>query len=249
VDGTLILIAALTGYFLGAISFARHISKIASPDTDLTDIHIPVEGTEGEMHLRSIGATTASVKLGTKVGCTIGILDMLKVSLPTLIFKLLYPEQPYFLFAAGMGVVGHNWPIYYRFKGGSGVSATYGGLLIIDWLGTLICASAGMVFGMVVVKHIMVAYLSGLWFMIPWLWFRTHDYYYIGYIILVNISFTLAVFPEIRFILKEYRKGNKDIITPMEAFPMGKGMLKMMEFIKLKDRLKTQKDDSSRETE
>jgi glycerol-3-phosphate acyltransferase PlsY len=239
VDTTLILVAAIVGYFLGAISFARHISKMASPETDLTDIHIPIEGDQGEMRLRTIGATTASVKLGTKVGCVIGLLDMLKVAVPTLVFRLLYPEQPYFLFAAGMGVVGHNWPIYYRFKGGSGVSATYGGLLVIDWLGTLICSTAGMIFGMVIVKHLMVAYLAGLWYMIPWLWFRTHDYYHLGYIILVNVSFTLAVLPDIRLILSEFKKGNVDVLTPMEAFPMGKGMLKIMEFFKLKDRLET----------
>lgn len=236
-DIPILIIAAASGYLLGAISFARIISKMANPEADLTDVNLPIDGPEGKMHLHSVGATTASVKLGGKVGCAIGLIDMLKVALPTLVFKLLYPEQPYFLFAAGMGVVGHNWPIYYRFKGGSGISATYGGMLVIDWLGTLICASAGMIFGMVVVKHVMVAYLSGLWFMIPWLWFRTHDYYHLSYIILVNLSFFFAVLPEIRFILKEYRKGNKNIVTPMEAFPMGKGMLKMLDFFKLKDRL------------
>jgi glycerol-3-phosphate acyltransferase PlsY len=236
-DILILIIAAGSGYLLGAISFARIISKMANPEADLTDVHLPIDGPEGKLHLRSVGATTASVKLGGKVGCAIGLIDMLKVALPTLVFRLLYPEQPYFLFAAGMGVIGHNWPIYYRFKGGSGISATYGGMLVIDWLGTLICASAGMIFGMVVVKQVMVAYLAGLWFMIPWLWFRTHDYFHLGYIILVNLSFLLAVLPEIRFILKEYRKGNKNIVTPMEAFPMGKGMLKMLDFFKLKDRL------------
>jgi glycerol-3-phosphate acyltransferase PlsY len=236
-DILILIIAAGSGYLLGAISFARIISKMANPEADLTDVHLPIDGPEGKLHLRSVGATTASVKLGGKVGCAIGLIDMLKVALPTLVFRLLYPEQPYFLFAAGMGVIGHNWPIYYRFKGGSGISATYGGMLVIDWLGTLICASAGMIFGMVVVKQVMVAYLADLWFMIPWLWFRTHDYFHLGYIILVNLSFLLAVLPEIRFILKEYRKGNKNIVTPMEAFPMGKGMLKMLDFFKLKDRL------------
>jgi glycerol-3-phosphate acyltransferase PlsY len=53
------------------------------------------------------------MKMGPKVGCTIGLLDILKVTLPVLVFRLLYPDQYYFLIVAIAGMVGHNWPVFH----------------------------------------------------------------------------------------------------------------------------------------
>jgi glycerol-3-phosphate acyltransferase PlsY len=154
------------------------------------------------------------------------------VALPTLVFRLVYPEQPYFLIAAAAGMVGHNWPIYYRFKGGGGMSSIYGGLLVVDWLGAIVCSTAGMIFGFFVVRDILVAYLAGAWFVIPWLWLRTHDPAYVIYAVAINILFILAMLPSIRHQMKSRREGKTDMTAGLESFPMGQGMLKMMNFFK-----------------
>jgi len=46
------------------------------------------------------------------------------------------------LLAAGAGaVIGHNWPIYFGFKGGKGVLTAVSVLLVADWVIALICLS------------------------------------------------------------------------------------------------------------
>jgi glycerol-3-phosphate acyltransferase PlsY len=234
-DILLVVVSVLAGYFLGALSFARIVSRIASPSFDLEDVHIPSSQEDGDSYrFRSVSATAASMKLGGKVGCLIGWLDMFKVALPTLFFKLMFPDQPYFLFAASAGMMGHNWPVYYRFNGGSGISSIYGAMFVIDWLGALVCAFAGLFFGMVVVKDVLVSYLSGVWFLIPWLWFRTNDPYHVGYAVLVNLLFMLSLIPEIGDAIRSRKEGTYDFALAMKSIPMGRGMLKMMDFLQSK---------------
>jgi len=50
---------------------------------------------------------------------------MAKVAIPTLVFKLLYPQDPYLLIAAAAGMVGHIWPVFNRFKGGPAAYPRY----------------------------------------------------------------------------------------------------------------------------
>jgi hypothetical protein len=82
---------------------------------------------------------------------------------------------------------------------------------------------------MFIVKDVLVAYLSGIWFLIPWFWFRTRDPIYVAYAIAVNIIIILALVPEIRDQIKSHREGSYDMQAAMDSFPMGRGMLKIME--------------------
>jgi len=124
------IISAIVSYLLGSISFARIVTYIWTSGKDITDHEIPVDGTDESYKVLSIGANSVSSLLGARVGTIVSIFDILKVFLPTLFFKLSYPEQPALhLIAATFGLIGHIWPIYYRFHGGSGFTAIMGGLL------------------------------------------------------------------------------------------------------------------------
>lgn len=228
---SLVLLGALAGYLAGSISFSQLISKLVAPDKDVQDVDIPISGTDRTYRMNARGATTISLVLGPKVGCTIGLLDMAKVALPALIFRLLFPTQPYFLVVAAMGMVGHNWPVYYRFKGGRGISAAYGGMFVVDWLGAVATSSVGMMLGIVVFRDFLVSYLAGLWLMIPWFWFRTDDWRYVAYAVAINLLFMVAMIPDIKQVLELRREagGKGDMKSMMETTPMGRGMLKMME--------------------
>lgn len=228
-----VLIVMVVSYLIGSISFTRLVSHLLDPGLDIEKVEIAAEGSETGTTLRNIGATTASVKLGPKVGCTIAFLDILKVAIPTYVFKLLYPQGEYFLIAAVFGMIGHNWPIFYRFRGGGGMSSIYGGFLAIDWIGVIPCSFAGMAIGFLLVKDVLVAYLAGVWLMIPWMWFRFHEPAYVIYAVVVNIIFMLALLPEIRNQIQAHKEGREDMTASMETFPMGRGMLKMMEKLKL----------------
>lgn len=226
-DIRLSILSGLVGYLLGAISFSRLITRLLAPDLDLEDVRLPKpDGSEGE-RLLTVGATTAAIKLGPRVGCAIGLLDVLKAFVPVLAFRLLYPDQYYYLVAGLFAVIGHNWPVYYRFKGGGGMSPTLGGFLAVDWLGTLVANVLGLLFGFAVIRDLFFAYVGWTWFMIPWLWIRTGNPVFAIYALAVNVVFFLALLPELSRYLEKRKKGAIDMQQGMEVTPMGRGMLKI----------------------
>ena len=227
-DPILTVLAAAIGYLLGSISFARVVAKLITPQLDIGEgVEMNIPGAKEPLRLDAIGGTAVAAKLGDRYGCFTGVLDMLKVAGPTLAFKLTYPDTPYFLITAAMGVVGHNWPLYYRFKGGRGLSAIYGGFLVIDLVGTLVTTLAAMVLGLAV-RNVLVAYSAGTWLMIPWLWLRTGDPAYLAYVVAVNIIYMVALIPDIRQMRDRRRRGvHGGFDGAMEATPMGRGMRKL----------------------
>jgi glycerol-3-phosphate acyltransferase PlsY len=222
------LLAATVGYLFGSISFARIIVKLVTPDEEITGMELDVAGSDEKVRVSAVSGTAVSMKLGAKYGGLTAILDILKVMIPTLVFRFVFPGTPYFLITAATGLIGHNWPLYHRFKGGRGLSPIYGGLLAVDWLGSLLMSFAGMFLGLVVLRDVLVSYMAGMWLMIPWLWIRTRDPAHVAYAVFVNIMFVLAMIPEIRGIMDRKRRGVEgDFAGAMESTPMGR-MIKQM---------------------
>jgi glycerol-3-phosphate acyltransferase PlsY len=232
------ILTAIISYLIGCISFSRIVTRLLAPDADLENVKMATVDGEEELHLRNMGATTASLIVGPKAGCAIGLLDILKGVVPVLLLRLIYPDQYYFLIAAIFVVVGHNWPIFYRFRGGGGISPTYGGFFVVDFIGTIISAFAGMIFGFFIIRDVLIAYTSGLWFMLVWLIIFKGDWPYIVYGIIMNVFFTLGILPDIKEYLKKKRAGELDMGASMETFPMGRGMLKIMNFFGTEPRKK-----------
>lgn len=226
----LVLILSVAGYLVGAISFTRIITRAIDPHANLDDVYFPIDGSDEKLKMHAMGANTASMKYGSRIGCTIGALDMLKVFLPTLAVRFLYPDTYYPLIVALAGMIGHNWPVFNRFKGGRGISAFYGGLLAIDPIGAVITSGLGMLVGMMVFKDFLIAYLAGLWLIIPWLWFTTRDVFFLIYGIVANLLFVVAMLPELRDIMQIRDKfGKGSLPSMMDKTPMGRSMLKIME--------------------
>jgi acyl phosphate:glycerol-3-phosphate acyltransferase len=223
-----VLLVVVVGYLLGSISFTRIFTRLLAPDRPLSALQLPVEGAVKSYAVTHIGANTASMVLGGKVGCLIGWLDILKGALPTLVTRFLLPEQPYYLLVALACMAGHNWPLYYRFKGGSGISVFYGGLLIIDWLGVLVGAAGGLI-GFILLRSYLLLFLTGFLILVPWFWFRTFDWRYLAYVVTANVIFVLGMVPDIQ----QYQRAQRDgTLTPemiMKTNPMGRSMLKMNE--------------------
>jgi len=234
---SLVILSATLSYLLGSISFARVVTYLWTSGRDISEHEIPVDGTTESYKVVSIGANSAASLLGRKAGMTVGILDILKVFLPTLFFKLYFPEQPaYALIAALAGLIGHVWPIYYRFHGGVGFSAIMGGLLVIDWLAIVVTPIAGLFLGMVVFRNMVVASLSWLWLLIPWMWWRSDgDLVHILFAIAANLIFMLAMLPEYQIAMK-YKKEGKSLeygMGNLKSNPMGRGMLKIAKFFRV----------------
>jgi glycerol-3-phosphate acyltransferase PlsY len=222
------LVWAVASYLLGSISNARIIARLKYPGTDLSQVYIQREGGE-PFRLKTVGATTASVKFGGKIGFLIICLDMIKGGLPVLIARIIFPDQYYHLIAAVFVTVGHNWPIYYRFNGGGGLSTTLAGFFIVDWIGLLTSVLCGFLVGLYVLRMVAFAFMLGPWFMLLWLIIFKGEWPYIAYGVIMNLLLSVAVLPDMREYfqrMSRLKKAGKrvDVTTHLDMFPMYRWM-------------------------
>ncbi len=125
IEGKFILAAAI-GYLLGAIPFALIISK------RMAGIDISRHGSG------NIGSTNVLRVLGLKAGVIVIVLDLAKAIVPVMLSKFIIGDSLLSLgglslnwqwgqvLTALMVMVGHNWSVYIKFRGGKGVAAYYG---------------------------------------------------------------------------------------------------------------------------
>ena len=138
-----------------------------APDVDLEDVRlVDAEGAEGAP-LQTVGATTASVRLGPRVGCTVGLLDVVKGVVPVLLLQWIAPGRYYFLVAAVFVVVGHDGPASAGSGAAAGSGSTYGGFLVVHPWGRLSGRGSGL--RLFVVRDLVISFTSGLWFFLVWL--------------------------------------------------------------------------------
>jgi glycerol-3-phosphate acyltransferase PlsY len=233
-DPVVFIVVALVGYLQGSISFARLVPRIVDPKADISDVTLPVQNSDERMPMLAMGANTASIKYGSRVGCSVGLLDILKVFLPTLVVRLIYPQESYYLVIALTGFIGHCWPVYYGFKGGRGISPFYGGMFAIDPLGAFVVAITSMFIGMVVLKELLFAYTGGVFLTIVWFALTRGWSPELIYALVIGVLFLIALIPEIKMVREMYQKyGKGDMRASMSTFPMGQAMLKLMDRLHL----------------
>lgn len=226
-DWQLHLIAFTLSYLIGSVTFTRVVPKILRPNEQFVSPEVSVEGTDLTYKVGSYGAAAASMQFGPRIGLLISLGDIMKVTIPVLVFRWMYPQQIYLLSAAIGGMVGHIWPVFFRFKGGRGISAYYGGLFAIDPIGAVITMMGGMFLGFAIIKDFFAAYLAGLWLLLPWIWFTTYRWEYVLYAVIVNLLVILAMIPDLQQYLKIKKEVHVDSKMVLETTPMGRGMIKM----------------------
>ncbi|MBM3155423.1 MAG: glycerol-3-phosphate 1-O-acyltransferase PlsY [Chloroflexi bacterium] len=132
------VLVALIGYLVGAIPFAFIISK------RIAGIDISKHGSG------NIGGTNVLRVLGLKAGAIVMALDLTKAIVPVLLARFIIGNS--ILTIAGFPLnwqcgqvitalavmVGHNWSVYIKFRGGKGAAAYYGSWLAIWPVATLV---------------------------------------------------------------------------------------------------------------
>lgn len=190
-------IAIVSGYLLGSISFSRVVTRLVSPETDLKATPVPVEGIEDQIHMAAISATSVRFKLGPRFGCLASILDMAKVAVPVAAFKIFFPDSPAEFLAAIGGLLGHNWPLYYKFDGGYGLSAIYGAILVIEWTAVPV-NFLGTALLYLVFRQVHLATVGGVLLLIPWFWYRGYDGYALLCVGICSVAYFVRVLPDFR---------------------------------------------------
>lgn len=205
----IITVTAIAGYFIGAISFARIVARLINPNADLDKARTRHTATGETGTVSGIGASTASMALGNKFGFVVALLDMLKTFIPTIILRTLYPDDWYYLLFGIAAVVGHIYPIYYRFQGGRGLSPMLGSLLAIDPIGTLLSMIAGTLLAILINQP--TASLI-LWFPLlsVWAWLVRRDAAFAVFGIALLVLFLIAEIPEIRLARQYMKEGRLD---------------------------------------
>jgi acyl phosphate:glycerol-3-phosphate acyltransferase len=129
VDGQQLIIfyavSAFGGYLLGSVPFGLLITKFAGNE----DIRNIGSG--------NIGATNV-LRTGKKgLAAATLLLDGGKGAVAALAFAMLGVDMG--LIAGLAAVIGHNFPIWLKFKGGKGVATTLGVLIATSWPVGLLC--------------------------------------------------------------------------------------------------------------
>ncbi|MFD0670441.1 glycerol-3-phosphate 1-O-acyltransferase PlsY [Cohnella sp. GCM10027633] len=121
------IVAIVLGYLLGSISFSILFALW------LRKIDIRQHGSG------NAGATNTLRVLGKGPALCVFLLDFAKGSAAASIGYWLGDGNHWIPVLCGLAAIaGHNWPIFFRFKGGKGIATTVGALVVWAFLPTLI---------------------------------------------------------------------------------------------------------------
>ena len=113
----------LIAYLFGSISSSIIIGKLKSGK----DIRTMGSG--------NAGATNTLRTFGKGAALLVVLGDALKTIISILIAKAILPGNVIAVYIAGIGcVLGHNFPVYYGFKGGKGVLVSIVSILFANWI-------------------------------------------------------------------------------------------------------------------
>ncbi|WP_372645315.1 glycerol-3-phosphate 1-O-acyltransferase PlsY [Ancylomarina sp.] len=118
----LIISFLLLAYLWGSIPFGYLLTKLS------TGKNILKEGSG------NLGSTNVRRVAGKKISIMTQLLDMLKGFLPIVLFLVFNTTAlpPYFIYLLALvSIVGHDFSLFLKFKGGKGVNTTLGASLLI----------------------------------------------------------------------------------------------------------------------
>lgn len=106
--------AILIGYLLGSISFSMIVGRY------FAGIDIRDHGSG------NAGATNTLRVLGPKWAATVLLLDLMKGVFAVLIARWIGATDTFVVLTGVAVIAGHNWPLFFNFRGGKGVATTIG---------------------------------------------------------------------------------------------------------------------------
>jgi len=121
-----IVLIVIVSYFMGNISFSRFLAKTKKQDIT-------------KLGSGNAGSTNILRNFGFKFGLLNLVLDILKGFLPAFLAYKIFNDNLIYLYIAGISVMlGHIYPVIFKFKGGKGIASMLGVFLAADPIVTLI---------------------------------------------------------------------------------------------------------------
>ena len=170
------LLTLLIAYLLGSINTSIIASKLMIGD----DIRNHGSG--------NAGATNALRTMGKKGAIIVVIGDVLKTVVAILIAKFILHNNPSAVYIAGIGaVLGHNFPLYFKFKGGKGIIVSATVMLFADpVIGIIVMAFALAV--MAITRYVSLGSILGaVLFTVLSLIFKTNNTDFVVFALMLAI--------------------------------------------------------------
>lgn len=116
----MLVLSAIIAYLIGSISFSTLIGRWFGK------IDIREHGSG------NAGATNTLRVLGVRYAIIVLLADIAKGIVAVLLALAMARGNPWVTYVSALAVVvGHNWPLYFGFRGGKGIATTIGVLLIL----------------------------------------------------------------------------------------------------------------------
>ena len=139
----------ILGYLIGAIPFSYILPKLKGVDVR-------------KVGSGNVGGTNALRAAGPLIGGLSMLLDTLKAFFPVLISYQMTSDVKIAVATAIGAVIGHDFPVYLKFRGGKGVATTLGAMFALCWQ----CALFFLAIWFTIVtftKYVSLASLVGLY--------------------------------------------------------------------------------------
>ena len=139
-----LIVIAMVGYLIGSINLSIILSKLMG------------KGDIREHGSGNAGTTNTLRVLGKLPALAVFIFDTLKAVIAITIAKWLiilgnvnvanfeFARELAILISAFAAILGHNFPIYYGFKGGKGIATSLGAIMAIEWEIGVVCLLFGL---------------------------------------------------------------------------------------------------------
>ena len=131
-ENFMVILTILTAYLIGSVSSAVIISKIISGE----DIRDHGSGNAGATNMLRVHGKVAGI-VTLLIDVLKGVLAILLAMLFALILKGIKSDSVFpgcLKYLAGLFVViGHDFPVFFKFRGGKGVATSLGVILMLNW--------------------------------------------------------------------------------------------------------------------
>ena len=196
------ILIGIISYLIGSISFSVIISK------KMAGFDVREKGS------KNAGSTNVLRTVGKKAAAITLLCDILKgvvaIMIAFVIGKIVKDINPALLvqIAAVCVVVGHTFPIFFKFKGGKGVATSLGIILLLNWQIGLICLVFALIL-MILTRMVSIGSISAAILFPVLTIFITENYLVSGNYIVFGII--LAA-----FVVYNHRANVKRILTGTE---------------------------------